>query len=137
MYLLWLLVIIITPAWGKEPVVWHCTATDQQQHRWTLDTPYEKVSQMKVLDRCRKESPIPDTCQAPKAACEMSLNGVTQRPLWQCTAMDRKARIWKSHVFSQKYEAAAAAKADCQHESAIPLSCYVNLITCINLGHSS
>lgn len=135
MYLFWLLMLIITPSWGEEPVVWHCTATDQQQRFWTIDTPYEKVSQMKVLDRCRKESAVPTSCQVSHTTCDMTLHGVTQRPLWQCTAIDRKAHAWKSTVFSQQYEAVAAAKADCHNQSTVPLSCYVNLMTCVNLGH--
>ncbi len=115
-------------------VYWECITTDQTGHEWIAKDVYERVAANNAYDACKKQSDIPKTCKAAKEACEQFINGKSTKPLWQCTALDQHAKTWQSNAYANRDDAALAAKAYCQANSAVPGSCYINLITCTNLN---
>lgn len=113
---------------------WYCSASDAEDKEWTVTSGYELAAINKAFDACKKESRMPATCKVAKENCEVFVNGLSTRPMWRCTALDQTAQPWRSNVYSQRDDAALAAKAYCQDESSLPDTCYINLITCRNLN---
>lgn len=111
---------------------WRCSTQDGTNREWSATNIYEKIALNFAFDRCKKESKVPNTCRTAQNNCEQFINGVSSRPLWQCTALDRTAQPWRSRIYSQRDDAALAAKAFCQQKSTLPETCYVNMITCVN-----
>ena len=97
---------------------------------------YERVSMNKAFDDCKKQSPVPTSCKAVKEGCEYFAHGISTRPMWRCTALDQTAKPWVGNTYSNEDEAALGAKEDCQKHSALPWTCYINLLTCKNLSEN-
>lgn len=112
---------------------WQCSSSDGEDKQWVVNSDYKRQALNKAFDACKKESRIPETCKTTQAACEAFINGVSTRPLWQCTALDRFAKRWISNAYQHRDDAAIAAKAYCEEQSRAPDSCYINLLTCRNL----
>ena len=127
------LMMLTTLLWAYQADYWQCTASDGEDKQWVVNSTYERQATNEAYDACRKQSRIPETCKAAHEACEAFLNGVSTRPLWQCTALDRFAKPWVSNPYSHRDDAAIAAKAYCEEKSKDPDSCYINLLTCRNL----
>lgn len=113
---------------------WQCTAQDAENKQWTVKSNYKISAFHKSLEQCRKESLQPKTCRMAKGSCESFINGLTTRPMWQCSALDHRAKVWTGKIYRYRDDAALAAKAYCRQGSALPDTCYINLITCKNLN---
>lgn len=113
---------------------WQCTATDVENIVWTSAASYERMALNQSLDACKKASKAPQTCHVSERDCESFYNGVATRPLWQCTAIDKSAIAWKSDTYRHADDAAIAAKSFCEDRSALPETCFTNLLFCKNLN---
>jgi hypothetical protein len=123
-----------TYALYASPDHWKCSVTDMANKTWTVDHQYQRSAINMALDACKKQSTTPGSCKAAKEACELFINGKSNRASWQCTALDQAAKPWVSNTYSQRADAAIAAKDYCKENSSAPGSCYVNLVTCKNLN---
>lgn len=112
---------------------WQCTASDAQEKQWVIHSTYERQATNEAYALCKKESQVPHTCRVAHEACEPFVNGVSIKPLWKCTALDRLSKPWVSIAYANRDDAAIAAKAYCQEQSQAPDSCYINLLTCKNI----
>lgn len=121
-------------AWAEGQDYWACSAQDGEERQWHAKSFYELTAINKAFEQCKKESRRPITCKAAKAYCEYYAHGATTRPMWRCTALDQMAKPWISNLYAHRDDAALAAKAYCQQHSAMPDSCYINLMTCKNLN---
>lgn len=121
---------IIPTAWAND---WECTVHDSENKQWIEKNIYERAATNKAYAACRKESRVPKTCTIAHDACEEFKQGVSMRPSWRCTALDGKATPWVSNTYPKRDDAANAAKAYCTEHSLEPESCYINLLTCVNL----
>lgn len=122
---------------GAEPVAdgsnyWQCTTYDATNKQWLARSTYEKIAINVAFAACKKESTAPATCSATKNNCEQIVLGFSIKPMWVCTALDRMAQPWRSNLYSQRLDAALAARAYCRQNSAVPETCYINLVTCVN-----
>ncbi|ARG97545.1 hypothetical protein [Legionella micdadei] len=117
-----------------EGSFWRCTAFDGEDKEWTVDSSYEISAVNKAFEECKKQSKVPSSCKTAKEACEAFVNGKSTRPMWRCTALDQMAKTWLSNVYTHRDDAAIAAKAYCEQNSAFPDTCYINLMTCKNLN---
>ncbi|MFC3907548.1 hypothetical protein ACFORL_00460 [Legionella dresdenensis] len=113
---------------------WNCTAYDQGSGQWTASSDYERSAINKAMELCKKSSQYPTTCKISKNDCDYLANGQSTRPMWQCKALDQMAKIWPSSYYTQRDDAAIAARSFCEEKSAFPDTCYVNLITCKNVN---
>lgn len=111
---------------------WQCTTHDGTNKQWGAVSIYKKIALNFAFASCKKESVAPATCRTTQSNCEQFIQGVSIKPMWKCTALDRTATAWRSDAYSQRYDAAFGAKAYCQQKSRVPGTCYVNLITCSN-----
>ena len=129
-----LLFMIISPVWADDAAYWQCSAIDQDNKQWVSKHAYERMAINQALEACKKESQEPSGCKVAHEACEFFDHGVSTRPSWKCTALDQEAKPWASNPYPLRDDAAIAAKAYCKERSASPESCYVHLLTCINLN---
>ncbi len=111
---------------------WQCTTSDSEVKQWVGKSANQRIAANVAYDACKKQSRLPATCKAAKEACEHFINGMTNKPMWQCTALDQRAKPWVSNLYTNQDDAALAAKAYCQESSTIPGSCYINMVTCKN-----
>lgn len=136
-----LMLIVSTPTWAvsideTSSSYWQCSVFDQEEKEWSVKSAYEKVATNKAFDACKKQSTHPLTCKAAKESCDYFSHGLSTRPMWQCTALDEKAKPWVSNVYLNKDDAALGAKAYCKEQSSIPDTCYIHLDTCKNLNEN-
>lgn len=128
----------ITPTFAAELApdsnFWRCSAYDAENLEWVIESGYKLTAINKAFDDCKKQSKFPKSCKVAKDTCELFVNGITTRPMFQCTALDRLARRWLSSIYYHPDEAAFAAKAHCQQNSSLPETCYVYMLTCRNLN---
>ena len=120
----------------REKTDWQCTAFDKDQVTWIHKSVYQLVAMSKAYDACKKLSRYPASCKIVKEECEVFVQGVTTVPLWRCTALDQMAKPWISQAYRLRDDAAIAARDKCKLSSAMPDSCYINLLTCRNLSES-
>lgn len=124
------------PSVYAEPMVngdyWQCTTHDETNKQWDAVSIYQKVALNFAFASCKKESVAPATCRTTQSNCEQFIQGASTKPMWKCLALDRTATPWRSDAYSQRYDAAFAARAYCQQKSTVPGTCYVNLVTCSN-----
>lgn len=113
---------------------WVCKATDFEQKTWTAGNQYQRRAVLDALDACKKQSRFPNTCEAANEDCDGIISGTINRPVWRCTALDTLAKHWHSNISANEIEAAFSARALCEKESSVPLTCYVNMLTCENLN---
>lgn len=113
---------------------WKCTAYDSQNYQWENEQTYQLSALNRALESCKKESQVPFSCTVNKDECENFLNGRSTRPAWRCTALDATATFWSSPIFRNAEEASLKVKALCKEQSAVPETCYVNLLTCRNIN---
>jgi hypothetical protein len=131
-----ILLLSLTTTTYAEPIhsgdYWQCTTHDGTNKQWGAVSIYKKIALNFAFASCKRESVAPATCRTTSGNCEQFIRGVSSKPMWECTALERTATPWKSDVYSQRYDAAFGAKAYCQQKSTVPGTCYVNLITCSN-----
>lgn len=134
--MLWLLLLanVAVCAQNSKSNYWQCSTRDNTNLVWTAKSPYQKTALNLAYDACKKQSSSPVSCKTSKSACEAFIQGVSTRPLWRCVALDREALAWKSNYYSNRIDAALAANAYCKDNSAVPETCYINLVTCANLN---
>lgn len=113
---------------------WECQVHDSTNMHWVGKGSYERAATNKAFEACKKESKVPETCRAAKENCDVFVNGKSTRPMWRCTALDQYAKTWRSRIYPHRDDAALAAKAYCQENSGMPDSCYIHLMTCVNLN---
>jgi hypothetical protein len=113
---------------------WICRTQDINQMEWTAKSEYQKIALNLAFDACKKRSKNPSTCKASTEACEGFHLGKSTKSFWRCTALDRAADYWRSNYYHHKDDAIMAAKAYCKSKSSVPETCYVNVITCININ---
>lgn len=113
---------------------WKCSIKDNENRVWTASNSYQKIAFNVAIDNCKKGSKVPASCMASKSTCVNYSNGINMTPMWECTAIDESAEPWVSNPNPQREEAALSAKAYCQENSQLPDTCYINLITCININ---
>ncbi|MBA2710041.1 MAG: hypothetical protein H0U57_05580 [Tatlockia sp.] len=115
---------------------WSCIAIDGQNRQWTVSSNYHKTSFNKSVDECKKRSNVPATCHVIKESCNMLVKQILVKPRWQCTAFDFHADKWIATSSRSPDKAALSAKGFCKLNSALPDSCYINVITCRTLNTS-
>lgn len=120
--------------WADEVNYWQCAANDNQSKQWIVRSAYERVAMTRAFDACKKQSATPISCKFDKESCEYFANGISTRPMWQCTALDQMAKPWMSDIYNTRDKAAIQSKEYCQQHSGMPESCYINLMTCKNLN---
>lgn len=113
---------------------WQCSSMDDHDKIWTSRHSFQKVALQRAWQACKQESQHPSSCQIDHYQCDAFLNGENTSPMWQCTALDQMAKPWISGVHRQRDEAALTAKARCLERSGFPDTCYINLLTCVNLN---
>lgn len=113
---------------------WVCKATDLTQRTWTQGNEYQRRALLDALDACKKESTVPNTCKAVGTQCDGILSGSINRAVWRCTSLDTLANYWYSNISPTEIEAALSARDICRKESSVPLTCYINMLTCENLN---
>ena len=128
---------LLAQSMNQELDYWQCTTSDADDQQWIAKNTYERAAANIAYSSCKKQSRLPATCKASKETCEHIVNGLTDKPMWQCTAIDQFAKPWISNIYLQRYDAALAAKAYCQENSKNPGSCYINLLTCVNKNPNS
>lgn len=128
------LIFIAIAPFAHADEIWECRAHDSVHLQWIAKSDYQRVALTKALNACKKQSAYPNQCKIEKEDCELFVNGFTTRPMWQCTALDQLSKVWRSSIYRQRDDAAIAAKSYCKHHSAIPDTCYINLLMCRNLN---
>jgi hypothetical protein len=113
---------------------YQCQSFDANDNQWVAKSAFELTATNKALEACKKESKDPKSCKTAKEYCEGYVNGISTRPMWQCVAFDQMAKAWKSNFYVRPDDAALGAKAYCQDRSALPATCYINMLTCKNLN---
>lgn len=113
---------------------WQCITEDKTNKQWTARNAYQKMALNIAYEACKKESPYPLSCKTSQASCDPIVRGRSIKPMWLCTALDSSALPWSSNLYTQRDDAALAAKAYCRENSNIPETCYVNMITCRNVN---
>jgi len=113
---------------------WQCSTKDNSQTVWTATSTFQKVAINLAFASCKKQSKSPNSCKTSMGRCEAFVNGLSTKPLWRCTAVDREAAAWKSNYYSKRLDAALAAQAYCKDKSDVPGTCYVNMVTCYNIN---
>lgn len=116
---------------------WICKTHDNQNGEWTIKNTYQKVALNLSFDACKKGSKNPSSCNTSKNDCEGFRLGLSTKPYWRCTALDRTAAEWKSNYYPNREDAYLAAKDYCRSKSSEPESCYVHISTCINVNQDS
>ena len=128
------LLMTITSSWADDSTYWQCTSIDQDHQSWVSEHEYERTATNQALEACKKQTAVPGSCKVAHEACEFFQHGLSTRPSWRCTALDKDAKAWASNPYPQRDDAAMAAKAYCKERSASPDTCSVNFLTCINLN---
>lgn len=116
---------------------WQCVAYDSQHLEWAGTSTYQLTASNKAMDACKKQSHHPATCKVAKESCDAYVHGVNTSPMWQCTALDLMAKPWVSNPHHLRDDAAIAARGLCEQHSAMPDTCYINLMTCKNLNEQT
>ena len=118
----------------KNDTYWKCTTHDATNTQWSSQNIYEKIALNLSFAQCKKKSKSPETCKTSKGSCIKYVQGINVMPMWQCTALDREALSWRSQHYPNREDAALAAEAFCKQRSSVPYTCYINLITCMNIN---
>ncbi len=113
---------------------WTCKSHDAAHMEWSVSNAYQRMAINLAFDACKKQSKWPKTCKTSLNDCEGFLNGISTKPIWRCLALDAQAQPWQSYYYTTKDDAALAAKAYCKSKSAVPDTCFVNMVTCININ---
>lgn len=133
--LLFILCFLISlPSFAAGEDYWICKAHDATQKEWVVQNTYQRMAINLAFDACKKQSTSPLTCNTSNNSCEGFIDGVSTKPLWLCLALDANATPWRSNYYTNKEDAALAAKAYCKSKSELPETCYVNMITCNNIN---
>lgn len=143
------LMLLLNPTWAAT--YWQCIAQDSENKQWTAKSTYQRMAHTKAFEACKKESHIPVTCAVPEEMCTYfnqvadnsdpivvttavrNISTTSSGSLWQCTALDWRAKPWLNRPAPNQDAAAMGAKAFCQRHSSLPDTCYVNLLTCRNV----
>ncbi len=112
---------------------WQCTTHDSANKQWSVRNIYRKVALNLAFGQCKKESQNPASCKASIDDCEGFNQGMSTRPVWRCTALDQTAEYWQSNFYIHRDDAALAAQAYCRKKSVVPDTCYINVVTCVNI----
>lgn len=137
--LLLLLMGTIKPLWAESNNYWQCMAHDALKKQWEAKSSYERVAANKAFETCKKESKVPTTCTAVQDSCNyfgkpiVITPGSSEGAIWKCTALDSAAHPWIK-MSSNRDAAALSAKSTCVQHSSVPDTCYINLLTCININ---
>jgi len=114
---------------------WQCVTEDSANKVWSARSFYQKAALNIAFASCKKESQNPVSCKTSASSCEGFNQGYSLRPMWQCTALDHEAQAWQSNFYAERYDAALGAKLFCKEKSGVPDTCYINLVTCMNMNH--
>lgn len=109
---------------------WQCTTHDAGNKQWIARSVFQKIALNFAFASCKKQSQFPATCRTTRGNCEQFIQGISIKPMWKCTAIDSTATPWRSDLYSQRDDAALAAKAYCRQKSSVPGTCFVNMVTC-------
>lgn len=136
-----LFILMFTPlatfAVPSAGTYWICKSHDKDHVEWTAKSEYRKIALNSSLAACKKRSTFPATCRTSHEDCEGYHLGLSIKPFWRCTALDRTAAYWRSNYYPHKDDAILAAKAYCKSKSSVPETCYVNVITCSNINENN
>lgn len=113
---------------------WVCKTHDETNREWIVKNNYQKIALNLSFNECKKQSKNPMSCKTSINDCEGFHLGLSTKPFWRCTALDVTATAWRSNYYSNREDAALAAQAYCKSMSTMPGTCYINLVTCINLN---
>lgn len=133
--LMCLILLIPSLSFAASGSYWKCITKDISGKWWSSNSAYQKRAINLTFDACKKESRFPKTCKTASNACEHYINGVSITPAWRCTALDKEAQSWESIYYNHKDDAAIAAKDYCKSRSSVPDTCYVNMVTCVNVNN--
>ena len=117
-----------------DETTWHCVAEDADNKQWLGINTNQRESLNIAFDSCKKMSKLPATCKTTTSQCDLYVGSLSTNPLWECDAIDQLSMIWKSDVYRHADDAALAAKAFCKDRSALPDTCFINLLFCKNLN---
>ncbi len=112
---------------------WFCTSKDIDKKTWSVNHVYQKPAIAMALDACKKQSRQPTTCKLRESDCELTVNGVSTRPIWACEAIDGIGQSFPGKLNPDRDTAALSARAECRENSSVPDSCYIHPFTCVNL----
>lgn len=121
----------------NKSTYWKCSTHDKTAKEWIGTNEYRKVAINIAFDSCKKQSEFPLSCKTSNEDCEGFVMGVSTKPMWRCTAIDKTAEPWQSNFYTQRDDAAFAANAFCKANSTVPETCYVNFVTCRNLNEGA
>ncbi|RUR12946.1 hypothetical protein [Legionella sp. km772] len=113
---------------------WVCKTHDNNNVEWTVKNKYQKIALNLSFDACKKQSKNPNTCKTSSNDCEGFHLGLSTKPYWRCTALDKKSGVWKSNYYPNRDDAYMAAKDYCKSKSQAPETCYVHVLTCTNIN---
>lgn len=129
-----ILIFLAVTSYANADEQWECRAHDSVNLQWVAKGDYQRIAATDALNACKKQSAYPNACKAEKEDCQLFVNGITTRPMWQCKALDQLSKVWPSTIYKHRDDAAIAAKSYCRHHSAMPDTCYINLLMCRNLN---
>ena len=112
---------------------WSCTAKDIDKKTWSVTHMYQKPAMTIALSACKKQSRMPTSCKLKESDCELLVNGISTKPIWQCEALDETGVPFEGKLNPDRDTAALSAKANCKENSSVPDSCYIYPFTCTNL----
>ncbi len=113
---------------------WQCLSHDSMNMHWTVTSTYQKAALNLSYDQCKKASTNPKSCSMTVNECRYFRDGRDTTPMWQCTSIDRQAEAWKSTAYPSRDDAALGAQDYCKANSAVPETCFINTITCVNIN---
>jgi hypothetical protein len=113
---------------------WICKAHDVAHQEWAAKNAYQKMAINFAFAYCKKQSKNPMSCKVSETDCEGFQQGISTKPFWRCTALDAQAAGWNSNYYANREEAGLAALSYCKAKSPAPETCFINLITCLNVN---
>ena len=113
---------------AKQIDFWNCKSSDARSNTWQAQSKYLKKALNLAYDGCKKASLVPKSCIMSRNNCLRYYNG--SKRLWQCSAIDFKAKLYPSSTMEVRYKAALDAKEYCKKKSSMPATCFINMATC-------
>ena len=129
-----LLVLANNHAFTASQTSWKCISHDNSNTSWSTTNHYKKVALSLAFEQCKKQSYQPASCRIQAEDCHYYSDGRDTTPMWQCTAVDEEAEGYTGTAYPNRIDAAFGSMAHCKQMSSSPDTCFINMITCININ---